>query len=269
MEITLVNGNEINCLSPADRGFQYGDGLFETIAVKGGQPEYLSSHLERLLHGCHRLGIDPPSPALLRGEIFRVCDESDKAVIKIVVTRGHGERGYRPDRSLQTTRVVTWYPWPDYPKYYRDDGILTTVCNTRLSKNPALAGIKHLNRLEQVLARGEWQDEYQEGLMLDSDDLVIEGTMSNVFLLRGDRLLTPDLSASGVDGIMRNKILECAATLGINTSICKLQLVDVYNAESLFFSNSIIGIWPVKKLGNVGYVKARLINELMVSLNLG
>jgi 4-amino-4-deoxychorismate lyase len=158
---------------------------------------------------------------------------------------------------------VTAYPWQEYPAQNRERGIIATVCKTRLSHSTRLAGIKHLNRIEQVMARREWQDEYQEGLMLDEDGFVIEGTMSNLFLIRDGVLMTPELNRAGVAGIMREKILSCAENLGIPATVCPLQLSDVQQANSVFISNSLIEIWPVRRIGKINYTRHSYIRDIM------
>ncbi len=265
----LVNGRVAKGISLADRGLLYGDGLFETIAVKNGQAEYLKHHLKRLRLGCNTLGIVAPEESLLRQEISQVCHDLRRAVLKIIITRGgQGGRGYRPDPSTQTTRIVTIHPWPAYPVRYCDEGVIATVCKSRLSRNHLLAGIKHLNRLEHVMGRREWQDEYQEGLMMDDKAQVIEGTMSNLFLIRDDVLVTPKLDEAGVAGIMREQILGCAQRLGISTEIHPLGLPDVLKANGLFFTNSLIGMWPVRRLGKVRYDRHPYIDSLMKGLSI-
>jgi 4-amino-4-deoxychorismate lyase len=260
---SLVNGQAVGSISVTDRGLHYGDGLFETIAVKNGQPSSLNRHLKRLTLGCRTLQIAVPDMVVLRQEISQVCLGLRRAVLKILVTRGQSGRGYRPDSSIQPTRLVTVYPWQEYPAQNREQGILATECKTRLSRSTLLAGIKHLNRIEQVMARQEWQDEYQEGLMLDEDGFVIEGTMSNLFLIRDGVLMTPDLNHAGVAGIMREKILSCAETLGINFSVQPLTMCDVQQANSVFISNSLIEIWPVRQIGKINYTRHSYIRDIM------
>ena len=264
----LINGTISDQLALTDRGLLYGDGVFETIAIQEGRAQYLQSHLNRLERGCRVLGIAVPSLELLLVEISEICRGISRAVLKIIITRGQGGRGYRPDAAIQPTRIVTLHPWPVYAPHYTQEGILATLCKTRLSRNPLLAGIKHLNRLEQVLARREWQDQFQEGLMLDTEDEVIEGTMSNLFLVSGGQLITPQLKCSGVAGIMREQLLQGASELGIPTSICKLRLQDVQTAESAFFCNSLMGIWPIKRLDHVEFRKSSVVCALMDKLKL-
>lgn len=266
--MTLVNGRTDSTLSVHDRGLLYGDGLFETIAVHHGLPCHWDRHLRRLLYGCQRLAIRPPDVSLLRREAVALCAGAERAVLKIIVTRGQGGRGYRPYGQGPPTRVLLLDSWPDYPRHYRDLGIAAMCCQTRLARNVRLAGIKHLNRLEQVLARGEWQDEYQEGLLLDTDDRVVEGTMSNVFIVHGDALHTPDLSYAGVAGIMRERVLACADVMGVVAHVRHLTLSDVHMAQGVFFCNSLIGVWPVRRFSGQVFGEHRLVQELMQRLDL-
>ena len=245
----LINGIEAGALAATDRGLHYGDGLFETLAVSKGIPELWQQHLGRLQHSCQRLNLPMPDLELLRCEAKRVCSGADQAVLKLILTRGSGGRGYRPPLNPQVTRILSLYPWPDYPQSWWQQGILLGICRQRVSLNPSLAGLKHLNRLDQVLARAEWDHPDQaEGLMLDSEDRIIEGTMSNLFALQDGCLLTPDLSRAGVKGIMRDLILAQTGELGMAVQVTDLSLSDLARAQELFLCNSLIGIWPVRCL---------------------
>jgi 4-amino-4-deoxychorismate lyase len=193
----MING-EIKELFPAtDRGLHYGDGLFETIAVINGRPTLWQAHMERLQCGCELLGIPLPDLQQLHEEASSLCSSEERVVLKLMITRGSGGRGYRPPQDVLSQRILFRYPWPDSPDL--SHGIQLRVCQTPLACNPALAGIKHLNRLEQVLARAEWDDPaIHEGLMCDLDGRVKEGTMSNLFWVEDSQLFTPDLSRCGV-----------------------------------------------------------------------
>ena len=265
----LVNGDSADALPINDRGLLYGDGVFETVAVNLGHPLHWDRHLARLQKGCRRLGIVPPAQGLLKREASICCGSVDRAVLKVIVTRGIGARGYRTDDSMSPTRIMSLHPWPCYPAHYRQRGVSATVCKTRLAQNPQLAGIKHLNRLEQVMARREWEEEYQEGLMLDTDGWVIEGTMSNVFIIQDDTLITPSLNRAGIEGIMRERILAQSRALGIPVVVLDLSFEAVMSAQSMFFCNSLIGIWPVAILGDCKFRAHTFTERLMVTLKLG
>ena len=242
----LVNGEQTDQISIGDRGLNYGDGCFETIAVKSGAPLLWQRHMDRLFASCKMLGIGIDFDAgILAAEAEQVLEPKENAVLKIVVTRGTGGQGYRPDANTAATRIVSAHPWRLRPPEFRTDGIRLCVCETRLGRNPRLAGIKHLNRLEQVLARAEWQDEYEEGLMLDTDNQVIEGTMTNVFLQLGQEIITPSLENCGVNGVIRTEILEQLESMGITCKQATVSLDMIYNADGLFICNSLIGVWPV------------------------
>lgn len=265
---TLVNGRTASTIALNDRGLLYGDGLFETIALVNGHPRELDRHLRRLHRGCQRLAITSPDLSVLRREAAQLGAGVERAVLKVIITRGQGGRGYRPVGQEQPTRILTLHRWPDYPRHYSELGIAATCCRTRLARNQSLAGIKHLNRLDQILARGEWQDEYQEGLLLDTQGWVTEGTMSNLFMIRDDALHTPELKYAGVAGIMRERILDRAAAAGIRTHVRALTLRDIETAQALFFCNSLIGIWPVRRFQDQRFDANPLTGKLMSLLDL-
>ena len=251
--ITLINGVPGESISVRDRGFQYGDGLFETLAVVNGRPLLWERHMRRLAHGAGRLGISAPDVHLFRQDAEQVCHGVARAVLKIVLTRGSTGRGYAPDPNVSPTRTVSLSPWPDYPAEHRAHGVTVQFCRTMISRNRATAGIKHLNRLEQVLARAELVQGCAEGLMSDESGNVIEGIMTNLFIVKGDRLLTPDLAHGGVEGVMRELILERAAALAIEARITGLKASDILQADEVFLTNSLIGLWPVRQLESKAY----------------
>ncbi|MFO1436462.1 MAG: aminodeoxychorismate lyase [Gammaproteobacteria bacterium] len=215
MQISVVNGELSEFFAVRDRAVQYGDGVFETLPIIDGQPQHWDRHLARLKLGCQRLNFPPPAAEQLFDDLLKLPLDNERAVLKIIVSRGAGGRGYRPAAISQPTRILTLWPWPQYPSHYFEEGITLRVCDTPLGSNPRLAGIKHLNRLEQVMARGEWDDgEIAEGLMLDQRGNIIEGTMSNVFLLQDGVLHTPLLNEAGVAGIMRQIVIEQCEAIG-------------------------------------------------------
>lgn len=253
----LINGECREHIEISDRGFQYGDGLFETIEVRDGQAVFLERHLERLNSGSQRLYIPFPGAELLSSEARTLCRQqraSTRDVLKIIVTRGSGGRGYRQPDVIQPTRVLSLHPYPDYPATYQEQGIVARFCTTRLGLNPTLAGIKHLNRLEQVMARSEWHDPaIQEGLMLDANDHVIEGTMTNLFYIKNNSLYTATLTHSGVAGIMRRIIMTLSAGHGLSVIEHGFTKDDLLSADEVFVCNSIIGIWPIKQIGTARF----------------
>ena len=250
----LVNGQAQEHIAVADRGLQYGDGLFETLAVCDSVPRLWDRHWRRLSAGCRRLGIEDVDPRTLWDDARRICAGIERGVLKMIVTRGEGGRGYRPLQDGHATRIVATYPWPDYPETNRQQGVTVRMCTTRLGRNPVLAGLKHLNRLEQVLARREWNEPgIAEGLMFSDDDHVIAGTMSNLFMVVDGRLVTPLLEQCGVEGVMRGVIIDLAAAAGIPCDTISLDRNDLLRASELFLCNALIGIWPVRYIHEQEY----------------
>ncbi|HEC13296.1 MAG TPA: aminodeoxychorismate lyase [Acidiferrobacteraceae bacterium] len=251
-----VNGELQATLSVADRGLHYGDGLFETMAVVEGAIPFWPRHLKRLRQGCARLGIEGLTPDRVLGdEIVQVCTGQERAIAKLIVTRGTGDRGYRsPSPQGAPTRILSLAPWPDHVDRVRRTGARLRYCDTTVSRHPTLAGIKHLNRLEQVLARQEWDSDFDEGLMCDNHGLVIEGTMSNLFAVSQGAIMTPDLSQCGVAGIVRNWVMEQAQAMEIPLEIGGVDPHRLTHADEIFVTNSIIGIVPVRQLADRDYL---------------
>jgi len=256
---TRVNGVAVDCIDSSDRGLLYGDGLFETMAVRNGRVPSWHRHMARLQAGCERLGIPAVDSMQLAQEAEELLAVAGHAVLKLIVTRGSGGRGYRVPQEMAPRRILQLHPWPEFPPAAQETGVAARLCSTRLCHNPLLAGIKHLNRLEQVLARREWDDpQTGEGLLLDVDGCLVEGTMSNLFLVRQQLLLTPDLRNCGVAGIMRSIILDRAERLSLPVKIGKLDMEDLLLADEVFLCNSLIGIWPVIAVDGRPYCKGEI-----------
>ncbi|MHC8396222.1 aminodeoxychorismate lyase [Pseudomonas sp. LB3P93] len=257
-----VDGQPADALSLKDRGLAYGDGLFETIAVRGGQPLLLDRHLARLVDGCSRLAI-AADHELIRSELLAYAHALDEGVLKLIITRGDSLRGYAPDPSAQARRILQGNPPAVYPAVHGEQGVRLFPCATRLSRQPLLAGLKHLNRLEQVIARAEWQDtEHAEGLMLDLAGRVIEGVFSNLFLIRDGVLITADLKRCGVAGVMRAELLFQAESLGIPTQITDISLDQLQWADEVFVCNSVYGVWPVRAYAALSWSVGPLTRKL-------
>ncbi len=247
----LVNGKPGNLISIRDRGLLYGDGVFRTLRATLGKAQHWRLHYQKLQHDCTSLGIACPDLALLSAELNDLLVQHPDGVMKLIVTRGEGTRGYAP--SIQSTPTHIWdvSPMPDYPADWATHGIKARLCQLRLSQQPRLAGIKHLNRLENVLAAAEWDDmDIAEGIMLDVSGNVIEGTRSNLFMVRDGALLTPDLSYCGVSGVQRDRVMEWAAIHNVTCRVGQLGLDELFAADEVFLVNSVFGLWPVRELHN-------------------
>jgi 4-amino-4-deoxychorismate lyase len=248
-----VNGVLDAAISPLDRGFAYGDGVFETCRYSRGTIPLWSYHRERLFRSAERLKIPFNESLLTQYLDAMLAHLSDaniaQSVVKITLTRGVGGRGYRLPDQIAPTYCIGIFPCaPLQTEQYRN-GVVVRICDLRLSQAPALAGMKHLNRLEHILARAEWQDEFAEGLLLDAQGRVVEATVSNLFVVKNNQLYTPDLSVAGVAGIMRKNIIErLAPALGLACQIVDMELDFVRGADEIFLCNSVYGIWPINQL---------------------
>lgn len=264
MQCVSINGIHAEHLSVMDRGLQYGDGLFETIACVDGELQFWEQHIQRMRAGAAILKIDFPDAEYFLQDIRNLCSitSENNFVVKIILTRGQGSRGYLSTDTPRTTRIVIRSDWPDYSPDLINTGISACLCKHPVSINPALAGIKHLNRLDNVIARNEWHNEYHEGLMLDTDGYVIEGTMSNVFAVRSNILYTPMLDRSGVDGVIRNQVINIARDEKIKIETARLTMNDLYLMDEIFVSNSIIGIWPVRMIEQQAYLVGEMSKKM-------
>jgi 4-amino-4-deoxychorismate lyase len=242
---TWVDGRPGDRVSAFDRGLSYGDGLFETIRFAGGVAPLWSRHMERLAAGCRRLHMPLPDVAALLREAREVSAGLPQSVVRITLTRGIGTRGYALPAVPQPTRIVAGFvpPAPDANACIQ--GVRVRRCQLQLAEQPLLAGIKHLNRLEQVLARAEWSDPaIAEGLLCDNLGRVISGTMTNVFAVIDQAVVTPALDRCGVAGVARAEVLA---------ALPRAQVRDVHwdelgQASELFLSSSVRGMLPVREL---------------------
>jgi 4-amino-4-deoxychorismate lyase len=247
-----VDGRESYAVSPLERGLHYGDGLFETIACVGGRPRLLTLHLARLLSGCTRLGIPFAHGETLRAEIEALAAPCARAIVKVLVTRGAAlERGYRVTGGEQATRVTLRYAWPAEDPAAARDGVRVRYGTLRLAENPLLAGLKHCNRLEQVLARREWTDpDIAEALMFSGSGNLVSGVMSNLFLVQDGVLRTPRVDRCGVAGVMRALVMRAAGAAGVALEETPLTGEDLTRAEEVFLTSTLTAIRPVRALGD-------------------
>jgi len=245
----LVNGQFQEHIAIGDRGLSYGDGVFETILLVDSQPVLFQQHLARLKRGCETLKI-PVVFDTLGQQIQRMLDlaEPGRSILKVIVTRGAGGRGYQPIDGNDPNVIISLLPAPDIdPEMYRS-GVNLRLCRHRLPLNPLLAGIKHLNRLDQVMAAAELSSADFEGLMLDTNGSVIEGTRSNLFVgSAAGGWVTPRLDACGVEGTLRAYLLSQPGPLGEVTE-GSVTMERLAGGDMVFVCNSVFGVIPVKQL---------------------
>ena len=248
-----IDGEPCSVVPSDDRGLAYGDGVFETVRVVSGQMTLGVYHWDRLQVSCHRLGIDTDI-VFFQQTVTRFLIGRVSGILKMIVTRGSGGRGYNP-KGCRSRLILSWHDLPEYPAAYWQEGVALYACTTELGLQSSLVGIKHLNRLEQVVARSEWDDSrYAEGLLKDLNGNLIEGTMTNLFLVTSEGLLTPDLKMSGVAGVMRQWILDNMPQYGIQTLVCDVSLDALDKASEVFVCNSVNGVWPVVAYADMQWV---------------
>jgi 4-amino-4-deoxychorismate lyase len=243
--VTLVDGSPAGSIPATDRGLAFGDGIFRTIAVRAGRPLNWNWHWRRFAADAACLDLPLPVEAVVRQEIARVAPGD--AIAKVTLTRGSGGRGYAPPKALPATRIVASFPWPDAPRAQGREGVAVRRCALVLAEQPRVAGAKTLNRLESVLARAEWDDAaFAEGLLADAAGRVVEGTMSNLFIVSGGRVATPRLDRCGVIGAQRERVREQLAAERIACDVRDLTWDEVLCADEAFLTNSVIGAWPIR-----------------------
>jgi 4-amino-4-deoxychorismate lyase len=242
----LIDGLATDVIPADDRGLAYGDGLFETIRLHNGCFLFLNEHLERLQQGCNTLNMNCDLLQITQWLLKEAASAPVEAIIKLMLTRGSGGRGYKPPEKVLPRCIITTHPLPQNSGSDPCNGIKAFICKQRLAQQPALAGIKHLNRLEQVLGSMEFPDaSYHEGLMADYSGSVIEGTRSNLFVCVNGILQTPALEYCGIQGVLRRKLLE---HFGTEVQVTNISLDSLQDADELFFANSVMGIWPITLL---------------------
>ncbi|QDQ27891.1 aminodeoxychorismate lyase [Chitinimonas arctica] len=265
MHDILVDGIAPATVSPRDRGLAYGDGVFRTLRCQEGRLLAWPRHYRKLQADCAVLGLDCPSEARWLADIAQLAPTT--AAIKLTVTRGVGARGYACDPAAPVTRLVQAGPLPDYSAVQRQ-GARVRLCDWLLGSQPGLAGVKHLNRLDQVMARREWQDPtIFDGLMRNGRDELVEGVISNVFLLRGDCLLTHPLTDCGVAGVLRELVLEVAAAQGLQVLLQAFDLTALTHADALLLSNSLAGVLPVAQCGSMSWHDFRIAERLNLAIS--
>lgn len=266
---TIINGSLNGAISPLDRGLAYGDGVFRTIRVVNGMPTHWTMHYQALEENCSAIGIVCPGAELFMADFQQLFLSDETGVAKLMVTRGEGERGYAPPAITEPTRIMIKHSLPSYPETNFSDGVHLHICETRLAYQPKLAGIKHLNRLENVLARMEWSDPaIAEGLMLDASGNVIECVSANIFARFNETLVTPKLDQCGVAGITRQQILSQEAALNLKMSVETISLERLMAADEVIVCNSLFGAWQVRSIPNKKWPQQTLASNICKALSI-
>lgn len=263
----LVNGEISTFISTSNRGLNYGDGVFETLVVQNGHPQRWQAHMDRLGLGCECLGLTMPPQALLLREVQTIATGYSSAVVKIVLTRDGFGRGYTPPSGGDCKRIVSVHAYPDGIEAIASEGVKARICEIRLALQPALGGIKHLNRLEQVLAAAEIRDSNAvEGILLDREEHIISAISANIFLVFEDRLLTPRLDRCGVRGVVRGQILSAFKP---RCEQRRLHADMLWEADEIFICNTVRGVVPLTAVNDHAYAIGPVTRELQAWLQGG
>ena len=265
------NGAAVTTVPIDDRGLQYGDGLFETVAIRSGEPRLWSLHCERLARGCDALSIQMPSERVLTDGIEHAISASNVSaaysIVKIIVTAGVSQRGYGRAANAEPMILFGAFASKPPPASYYKDGIAMTFCKTRLARNSPVAGLKTLNRIEQVLARSELTNsDYFEGLTMDADGHIICGTMSNVFLVNGKSISTPSLDDCGVAGVMRSHTIASLEKTGTIVDRVRATQSDLKKADEVFITNSQFGVIPVASCDSMQWGTGQVTRDVMATM---
>lgn len=271
-----VNGEHTKTVSILDRGLSYGDGIFTTIKVIDGQCELLSQHITRLEQGITRLSITPINLILLRNDLVAKAQKHSTGVLKVMVTRGEGKRGYSSLGCDSPNIIIIAGNLPDYQSH-QTNGIKLGVSNVTLGINPLTAGIKHLNRLEQVLVKQDIDEqEWTDALVLDCQGYIVETSMANVFWRIGNNVYTPSLEFSGVNGLMRQQVIKTLNEQSVsqNSEWASITIIenrfilnDILKADEVFITNCLMGIVPIIAIDNNSYQIGDITNKLSGELN--
>ena len=275
--ISLINNKFTKYISVYDRGVSYGDGFFETMKWRVSNDnlpkvEFWNRHISRITKSCKVAKINIPDLTTLNNYKSKILKRAKKnnfknGILKIIITRGSGGRGYRFEKNMQPTVIFLSFPYKPYPSSFYRNGIKLEICNNFLSKNFFLKGLKHLNRIDSVLLTDEIDNKGNfEGVVIDENDNVIEGMMSNIFFIKKKILYTPKINFFGIEGIMRQIILEKFSNLFDQIIVEPINKRKLANFDNVFISNSIMGVIPVNKIEKNNYrvssLMTRINNEL-------
>ncbi|CNJ85269.1 4-amino-4-deoxychorismate lyase [Yersinia aldovae] len=262
-----INGVEQSLISVSDRSVQFGDGCFTTARIYNGQIVWLDQHIQRLQRATERLLMPPVNWVVLRTEMLNAAQQTESAVLKVIISRGSGGRGYSGTACQHPTRIIYLSDYPAHYHRWREIGVSLALSPIPLARSPLLAGVKHLNRLEQVLIRTHLeQTTAEEALVLDTNGMLVECCAANLFWRKGERVYTPDLSQSGVDGIMRQRIMTFLAAQGTPVNIVSQPLETLADADEVMVCNALMPLLPVNRADQWAYSSRRLFESLSLVL---
>ncbi len=250
-----------------ERGLHYGDGLFETLLKREGKIPLWNDHYQRLRKGCHRLHIALPEEEWLVDRIAQETQDVETSVVKLIVTRGSGGRGLKLPAINRPSIFVFKYPYTAITD--KEITLDVVICKTQLPINRNLAGLKHLNRLDYVLAALELESRgiKGEGILLDTEGYLVEGIISNLFFCIQDQIYTPSLDLTGVEGVMRKQILGYFESQGLKVKIGRFSTQLLMQAKECFMCNSVHGVRPIGSVDQIQFNIGPLTRNLMEIFN--
>lgn len=266
----LINGKNSPGLNPFDRGLAFGDGVFRTIKIENGIPKFWKYHYEILKYDAKSIFIDIPSSRTLLADIKKLFDNNGDFVAKIIITRGVSERGYQYKKNIKCTRILLKNKFNPISKKIRNEGVNLQICKFKLSENTRLHRIKHLNRLENVIAKSELKSGYFDGILLDKNNHINECISSTIIMRKGDKLFVPKQINAGIQGVTKKIICEKYSALGLSIKIKEISVDELFACNEVVIVNSILGAIPVRKVNQNKfkiYDLADGINKIFNALN--
>lgn len=262
----LINGCQQDMLAASDRATQFGDGCFTTARIIDGKVSLLAAHLQRLQDTCQKLLISFEKWPELQREMEMLAAAHTRGVLKVIISRGSGGRGYSGANCHSASRILSVSAWPAHYDCWREQGITLALSPVRLGRNPMLAGLKHLNRLEQVLIRSHLeQTDADEALVLDSEGWVTECCAANVFWRKDDVVYTPRMDQAGVNGIMRQFCMRMLAQSPFQIVEVYAREEDVMQADEMIVCNALMPVVPVRACGD-RMLSSRLLFDFLAPL---
>ncbi|WWP01235.1 MAG: aminodeoxychorismate lyase [Candidatus Dasytiphilus stammeri] len=259
-----INGQPQHYIPINDRAIQFGDGCFTTARIRDGNIDWLAAHLQRLHQGCERLFISNVNWHKLEQEMKAVANTYKDGVLKVILTRGNGWHGYSVFHCTKPNRILYFSPWQNFYKKLHINGAKLIFSQLRLTKNPVLAGIKHLNRLEQVLIRIQIdQNHADEALVLDTQGMIVECCSANIFWRKKIKVFTPCLNEAGIKGIMRHNIITLLSNSKYEVQEVQESMDTLTDADEVIITNAVMPVLPVCQIGNVLYQSRELYNMLI------
>ncbi|MRS88480.1 aminodeoxychorismate lyase [Enterobacteriaceae bacterium RIT714] len=259
----LINGHEQECLPASDRATQFGDGCFTTARIVDGDVCFLAAHILRLQQACERLLIPFAQWAELEREMQSIAADKPCGVLKVIISRGSGGRGYSGANCQQPTRILSVSAYPAHYAVWRKEGITLALSPVRLGRNPLLGGIKHLNRLEQVLIRTHLeQSDADEALVLDSEGFITECCAANLLWRQGNDVFTPKVDQAGVNGIMRQFCMQQLAHSGFRVVEINAGEEALLDADEIVICNALMPVVPVRAYGKHNWSSRELYSFL-------